>query len=71
MKTIKISTIEAMLEEGKDRKQIKEELDLKPRDMKALFNHPKLKNKRPKAQLTVVIEDDIPVEETQNIFEEL
>lgn len=66
MKTIRVSTIEAMLDAGKDRKQIKEELGLKPRDMKALFNHPRLKDKRPKAQLTVVIEDDIPVEETQN-----
>lgn len=55
---IKITDVLNLLEEGKDRAAIKEHLGLTHSEMAALFQHPKLKNKKPKTQLSFVLVDD-------------
>jgi len=55
---IKVSDVLALLEQGKDRAAIKQELSLTHAEMTALFQHSKLKNKKPKTQPTFELVDD-------------
>lgn len=55
---IKVSDVLALLEQGKDRAAIKQELDLTHAEMAALFQHSKLKNKKPKVQASFILFDD-------------
>ncbi len=48
---IKISEVQAMLAEGKDREAIRIHYNLKKSELKALFMHPKLKGKKVKKTL--------------------
>ena len=47
-KQIKISDVLQMLEDGKNRQEIGKELGIVPREVKMLFEHPKLKGKKRK-----------------------
>lgn len=58
MRQIKCSTILEMLEDGKNRKAIKEELGLSIAEAKVIFSHPTLKNKKPKKQVNIELIDD-------------
>lgn len=55
---IKVSEVLALLEKGKDRAAIKQELGLTHADMSTLFKNPKLKNKKPKVQSSFELVDD-------------
>lgn len=55
---IKVSDVLTLLEQGKDRAAIKQELSLTHAEMTALFQHSKLKNKKPKVQPTFELVDD-------------
>lgn len=56
---IKVSEILEMLNQGKDRKAIREELGVTHADMAAIFQHPKLKNKKPRSFSSLVVVDDV------------
>lgn len=55
---IKVSDVLALLEQGKDRAAIKQELSLTHAEMSTLFQHSKLKNKKPKVQSSFELVDD-------------
>ena len=55
---IKISEVLDMLEQGKVRSEIKTELNLTHSEMVQLFQHPKLKHRKPKTQSSFVLVDD-------------
>jgi hypothetical protein len=71
-KTITISGILADLENGLTRVQVGEKYKISPREVKALFDHPKLKGKKAKKSfaLSFEIEDDTEVT-TENVVEEV
>lgn len=46
-KVISIKEVLTLLDQGKSRKEINEHFNLNPKEIEALWNHPKLKNKRP------------------------
>jgi len=64
-KTIKISDVLADLENGVTRVQIGTKYQISAREVKALFDHPKLKGKKAKKgiALSFTIEDDTTVAE--------
>lgn len=57
-KVITVSGVLAMLDAGKSRQEIKEELELSHMEMAELFKHPKLKNKKAKRQVSFELLDD-------------
>ena len=61
MKQIVISEIKAKLEAGMNRKEITAELELNPREAKALWNHPELKGiKVAKYKNELVFVEEVP-----------
>lgn len=59
-KVIKISEVLALIEEGKTRVEIRKELDLNTTEMKNLFAHPLLKNRKARKIVSeIIIEDDV------------
>lgn len=67
-KQIKVSEVIALIENGKTRSQIREELGLSLQELAVLFKHPKLKNRRAKSVPTIEIIDDL--EETLEVVED-
>lgn len=65
-KQIKVSEVLALLEAGQDRATIRETLGLTHQEMASLFQHPKLKHKKPKTSPSFTLIDDTEeaVEET-------
>lgn len=57
-KEIKISEVLDLLNQGKDRAGIREHYGLTHQEMQSLFQHPKLKNKKPKSQPSFILVDD-------------
>jgi transcriptional regulator len=57
-KLITVSQILDLLNEGKTRKEIKEELNLTENEIKFVFKHPKLKGKKAKKPLSIELVDD-------------
>lgn len=55
---VSLSQIEALLEEGKERKEIRTILGLSHAQVQALFQHPALKNRKPKKVGRVILVDD-------------
>lgn len=66
-RTIRVSDILKMLEEGKERPVIKQELGLTNAEMKQLFSHPKLKGLKAKKPSSIILVDDLE-EETINSY---
>ncbi len=71
-KQIKISDVIHLLDDGNTREQIAEALDLNTTEIKALFEHPKLKGRRAKKkkELSFEIVDDLIADEPQSNVEE-
>ena len=64
---IKIKDVLALLNEGKVREEIASHYGISKADVNALFQHPELKNKKPRKPLGFVIvdeEEDVAVTET-------
>jgi len=59
MKDIRISEVLALLNQGKDRKEIAKVFDISAIDCKKLFQHPALKGKRVRKQPDFNIIDDV------------
>jgi hypothetical protein len=57
-KKLKISEVKELLKAGKDRKAIGEYYGLRPSEVTALFQHPKLKGLRVRPAPSFVLEDD-------------
>ena len=67
-KQIKISEVLALLNDGKTREMIAEELELSKTEVSKLFQHPKLKGKKAKKAVTFELFDDTEEElEVQNL----
>jgi hypothetical protein len=62
-KQIRVSDVLALLDDGKNRAEIQEHYDLSHSDMKKLFQHEKLKGKKPRKQSSFELVDDT-IEET-------
>ena len=67
---IKISEVLKMIESGKTRKDISEELKLSSKEKSSLFNHPLIKDRRAgrSANDLVIIDDVTPQETNQQIL---
>lgn len=68
-KTLTLSGIIADLDNGLGRPQIKEKYELTGAEIKQLFQHPMLKNRRPKRALTKIsftLVDDVTPQENPN-----
>jgi len=63
---IKISEVLDLLNQGNDRAAIREHYGLTHQEMSALFQHPKLKNRKPKSQPSFVLVDDTEENEEVN-----
>ena len=70
MKDIKISDILAMLDEGKKRTEIAEELGITMAECRKIFQHPALKGKKAKKPLSIHLIDDVTLNVTQEPFQE-
>lgn len=57
-KQITISSVLSLLDDGKGRKEIGEHFELSAVDLKKLFQHPKLKNKKPRKPTSFELIDD-------------
>jgi len=68
-KTIKISTILELSEQGKTKEEIRVHFGLTKSEINKMFQHPKLKGLKPKKGVSFTLVDD--TEESTNIQEEL
>lgn len=57
-KVIKVQDILTDLENGMTRKEIKEKYNLSGKDLKTVFQHEKLKNKKTKTTGVILIDED-------------
>lgn len=67
-KQVSVSQVLALLADGKDRVAIKAELGLSVAEMSLLFQHPKLKNQKPKRPVSFELVDDT-IEEVEGLEE--
>lgn len=68
---ISVSNILTDLENGLDRASIQEKYELNTGQMKKLFQHPKLKGKRAKADIGLQIIDDTVSSNQTNLLDEI
>jgi len=71
---LKLSEVITAIDSGLTRKQIKKEFDLTVEDMRTIFAHPELKNRKPKVRNVIFVDDSITEEidsksESENIDE--
>lgn len=68
---IKVSEVLDLLNQGKGRAEIREYYSLTHQEMQSLFQHPKLKNKKPKSQPSFILVDDTEGEVSHVVKEDV
>lgn len=70
-KTITLSQVENLLDEGFTREEMVDQLGISAAEVKSLFSHPKLKGRKPKAKASYIFIDDSVEETKEGINEEV